>query len=415
MARSDVIVLGAGIVGTSAALHLAKRGIGVTLIDRRAPGEETSYGNAGVIEGNTLFPHPFPAGFTALLRVALKQATDANYHLSFLPQVAPWLLAYRANSTPERRTEFARVMRPLFARALAEHEALMAESNAAGYLRKLGWLKLYRSEAAFAAAAREREVAATFGLPHLALDREGALAMEPALGPVFQRAVHWPQAANITNPLAVTKAYAARFAALGGILLTGDARTLRRRSADWRVDTDAGPLDAAQVVLALGPWTPDVLGPLGLRLPLAVKRGYHRHFRPRGNAGLNRPVVDAELGYCVAPMEQGLRLTTGAEFAARDAAPTPVQLDRLLPAARELFPLGEPAEAAPWMGSRPCFADSRPVIGRAPGHPGLWLTYGHAHWGLTLGPVTGRLLAEMMSGAPPLCDPAPYSAERFTR
>jgi D-amino-acid dehydrogenase len=306
-------------------------------------------------------------------------------------------------------------MRPLFARALAEHEALMAESDAAGYLRKLGWMKLYRSEAGFTAGARERELAAAFGLPHLALDRAEALAMEPALGPGFDRAVHWPQAANITNPLAVTKAYAKRFAALGGVFLTGEARSLRRESAGWRVDTDAGPLDAAQVVLALGPWTPDVLGPLGLRLPLAVKRGYHRHFRPRGNAGLNRPVVDAELGYCVAPMEQGLRLTTGAEFAARDAAPTPVQLDRLLPAARELFPLGEGVETVPWMGSRPCFADSRPVIGCAPGLAGLWLTYGHAHWGLTLGPVTGRLLAEMMSGATPFCDPAPYGAERFTR
>jgi D-amino-acid dehydrogenase len=152
-----------------------------------------------------------------------------------------------------------------------------------------------------------------------------------------------------------------------------------------------------------------------LRLPLAVKRGYHQHFRVRGSAGLTRPVVDSELGYCVAPMEQGLRLTTGAEFAARDAAPTPVQLDRLLPAARKLFPLGEPADATPWMGSRPCFPDSRPVIGRAPGQSGLYLTYGHAHWGLTLGPVTGRLLAEMMTGAAPFCDPAPYAAERFTR
>lgn len=415
MARSDVIVLGAGIVGVSAALHLAKRGVGVTLIDRRAPGEETSYGNAGVIEGNTLFPHPFPAGFAALLRVALKQATEANYHLSFLPQVAPWLLAYRANSTTERRTAFAHAMRPLFARALAEHEALMAQANATGYLRKHGWLKLYRTEAAFDAGAREREVAAGFDVPHVVLDRAGTVAMEPALGPGFQRAVHWPQAANITNPLAVTKAYAARFAALGGILLTGDARSLRRGGSDWRVDTDVGPVDAPQVVLALGPWTPDILGPLGLRLPLAVKRGYHRHFRPRGNAGLTRPVVDAELGYCVAPMEQGLRLTTGAEFAARDAPPTPAQLDRLLPAANELFPLGEAVEATPWMGSRPCFPDSRPVIGRAAGHPGLWLSYGQAHWGLTLGPVTGRLLAEMMTGATPFCDPAPYGAERFTR
>src|SRR5213595_783620 len=107
MARTDAIVLGAGIVGTAIALHIAKRGASVALVDRRAPGEETSYGNAGVIEGNTLLPHPFPASLLALMRVALKRATEADYHISFLPQVAPWLLAYRANSSLERRMKFA--------------------------------------------------------------------------------------------------------------------------------------------------------------------------------------------------------------------------------------------------------------------------------------------------------------------
>ncbi len=413
MARMDAIVLGAGIVGTSVALHLAKRGLFVTLVDRRGPGEETSYGNAGVIEGNTLFPHPFPSRLGSLLRVAFKRATEANYHFGFLPRVAPWLLAYRANSSLARQIEFAELMRPLFARALPEHEALMRDAGGERYLRKTGWLKVYRSKAAFDETARERELAAKLSLPFEALDREGARALEPALATVFRRAIFWSQAASITNPLKLTQAYAARFAALGGIVLAGDARSLHRTGGNWRVDTLEGPLDAPVAVLALGPWTPDVLDPLGLKLPLAVKRGYHRHFRPRGNAFLSRPVVDAELGYCVAPMEQGLRLTTGAEFAERDAPPTPVQLARLLPRARRLFPLGEPVEATAWMGSRPCFADSRPVIGRAPGRIGLWLAYGHAHWGLTLGPATGRLMAELITGATPFCDPAPFAAERF--
>src|SRR5712692_10482037 len=413
MARTDAVVLGAGIVGTSIALHLAKRGLSVALVDRRGPGEETSYGNAGVIEANTLLSHPFPAGLSALFRIATKQATEANYHLSFLPQVAPWLFAYRANSALDRRIEFAERMRPLFARAVLEHEALIAESGAERYLRKDGWIKLYRTEKAFAATAPERELAGKYGLAFRALDVEAAQALEPALAPVFRRGVHWPGAASVANPLAVTRAYAARFAALGGIVLNGDVRSLHRDGSSWRINTPQCTLDAGEAVIALGPWAPDLLKPLGIDLPLAVKRGYHRHFRPRGNAGITRPVVDAEIGYCVAPMEQGLRLTTGAEFAARDAPPTPEQLDRLMPAANALFPLGEPVEATPWMGSRPCFADSKPVIGRAPGQSGLWLAYGHAHWGLTLGPVTGRLLAEMMTGATPFCDPAPFSAERF--
>ena len=241
-----------------------------------------------------------------------------------------------------------------------------------------------------------------------------AQALEPALKPVFEHAVFWSQAASVSNPLGVTRAYAARFAALGGVTLVGDARSLHRAGNRWRVETDEGSIDAPECVIALGPWAPDVLATLGTKLPLAIKRGYHRHFRAQGNAGLSRPVLDAEAGYLITPMEQGIRMTTGVEFAARDAAPTPVQFDRVLPAARELFPLGERADDKTWLGSRPCFPDSRPVIGRAPGHPGLWLTIGHAHWGLTLGPATGRMIAEMMAGEPPFCDPAPYRAERFS-
>src|SRR4029453_15140891 len=138
MARVDAVVLGAGIVGTSGALQLAKRGLAVALLDRRPPGEDTSSGNAGVIEGNTLLPHPFPSGLSALLRIAAKRASEANYHLSFLPHVAPWLLAYRANPGLPRRIEFAELMRPLFSRALSEHEALMVESGGDRYLRKEG-------------------------------------------------------------------------------------------------------------------------------------------------------------------------------------------------------------------------------------------------------------------------------------
>jgi D-amino-acid dehydrogenase len=413
MARTDAIVLGAGIVGTSTALHLAKRGLSVALLDRRGAGEETSYGNAGIIEGNTVFPPSFPSGLSALARIALKQAPEANYHLSFLPHVAPWLLAYRAWSRPERQMETARLLRPIFSRAVAEHEDLMAEAGASRFLRKTGWLKIYRGDAAFAATARERAVAADFGLPIQALDGAQARALEPALQPVFDHALFWESAASISNPLGLTRAYAARFAALGGVVLTGDARSLHRNGSKWRVEAEEGPIDAPDVVVALGPWSPDLIAPLGIRLPMAVKRGYHLHYTATGNASLARPILDAEVGYCLAPMEQGIRLTTGAEFAARDAAPTPVQIDRVLPAARGLFPLGRSVEDKPWMGSRPCFADSRPVLGPAPGQAGLWLAFGHAHWGLTLGAITGRLMADMLTKATPVIDPAPFAAQRW--
>jgi len=413
MARTDAIVLGAGIVGTSIAFHLARRGMSVALVDRAGIGEQTSYGNAGIIEGNTVFPPTFPSDLMTLARVALKRASIANYHLSFLPKVAPWLLKFHAASQPQRLIEFAHLIRPLYASAVAEHEKLMAESGATQYLRKTGWLKVYRSAHTFAALKPELDLAAEFGLPLEVLDVAGAQALEPSLNASFRHAVFWPEAASVSNPYAVTCAYAARFAALGGVTLNGDARSLHRSGQGWRVETNEGGVDAPEVVVALGPWAPDLLTALGLRFPMAVKRGYHRHFKAKGNASLARPVLDADSGYCITPMETGIRMTTGAEFAARDAAPTPVQFDRIMPRARKLFPLGDRADDKTWLGGRPCLPDSRPVIGRAPGQPGLWLAIGHAHWGLTLGPATGRLIAEMMAGDPPFCDPAPYRAERF--
>jgi D-amino-acid dehydrogenase len=167
------------------------------------------------------------------------------------------------------------------------------------------------------------------------------------------------------------------------------------------------------VVIALGPWASDVFHQFGYRFPLGVKRGYHLHFRPEGNATLSRPVLDVERGYVLAPMLQGIRVTTGVEFGRRDAPPTPVQLERAAPSAREVFPLGEPVETQPWLGRRPCLPDMLPIIGPAPRHRGLWFDFGHHHLGFTLGPVTGRLLAEMMTGETAFTDPAPYRAERF--
>jgi D-amino-acid dehydrogenase len=137
------------------------------------------------------------------------------------------------------------------------------------------------------------------------------------------------------------------------------------------------------------------------------------HYKPDGNAVLNHPVLDVDGGFVLAPMTKGIRLTTGAEFAARDAPPTPVQVDRTEPLARDIFPLGRRVDPEPWLGRRPCLPDMRPVLGPAPKHKGLWFSFGHNHHGFTLGPVTGRLMAEMMTGETPFTDARPYRADRF--
>ncbi len=163
----------------------------------------------------------------------------------------------------------------------------------------------------------------------------------------------------------------------------------------------------------MGPWSGRLASAMGASLPFFVKRGYHMHYAARPGGGLTRPVLDYEKGYVVTPMARGLRLTTGAEFARVDDAPSSAHLDRVEPFARELYPIAERLESEPWLGRRPCLPDMLPVIGRAPRHSGLWFDFGHQHLGLTLGPVSGRLLADLVTGAEPFLDPAPYAVGRF--
>ena len=183
--------------------------------------------------------------------------------------------------------------------------------------------------------------------------------------------------------------------------------------AGWKVATRDGWISAPAVVVALGPWSDTVTRAQGIKLPFGVKRGYHMHYRAEGNATLSRPVIDTTYGYAMTQMTRGIRVTTGAEFATRDAPTNPVQLDRVEPLARAAFPLAERVETEPWLGRRPCLPDMLPIVGQAAGKKGLWMNFGHHHLGFTLGPVTGRLLAEMMTGEKPFTDPHPYRAERF--
>lgn len=411
--RYDVLVLGSGIVGTSIALHLQERGQAVALIDRRGPGEETSYGNSGLVECSSLLPIAFPRSFKALADIVLKRYPGANYHWSALPGLAPWLFAYWRNSSPERLDATARIMQPIVSTSLAEHQALARKAGAEGYFRPTGWLKVHHSEAACRAEEKEFALATEFGYQARPLSREETLAMEPDLKPDFLAASHWADPHSVSSPGGVTKAYAAHFEKIGGKLLRGDALGVRRSGMGWTAETGQGPAEAREAVVALGPWSMDVLAPLGYGFPLAVKRGYHMHYKAVGGAKLSRPVLDEEGGYVLTPMVGGMRLTTGAEFARRDAPRTPVQVDWTEKLARDLFPLGARADHEPWMGARPIFPDSRPIIGRAPRHNNLWLAFGHQHLGFTLGPATGRLLAEMMTGEETYVDPKPFAAGRF--
>jgi D-amino-acid dehydrogenase len=407
----DAIVLGGGIVGTSIAVHLQRRGVQVALIDRKPPGNETSLGNAGIIQREGVYPYAFPRDPATLVRYAGNRATEVRYHPSALPKLAPFLYRYWHHSRADRHARIAKAYSALIEHSVSEHRELIDAAGAQALLRKHGWINAFRSNKAFdAALADATRWHDEYGIPFEALDDEALHRAEPSLGPSLRAALRYTSADSVSDPSGLVAAYAALFETLGGTILIGDASTLE---PSWRVRTDAGVVASRQAVIALGPWSSDVTSKLGYALPLEVKRGYHMHYAAKNGATLNQPVLDAEVGYVITPMVRGIRLTTGVELGFRDSPKTPVQLDAVEPFARETFPLGERVDAEPWLGRRPCTPDMMPVIGPAPRHRDLWLAFGHAHHGLTLGPVTGRLIAEMMTGEPQLVDVEAFRADRF--
>ncbi len=410
------LVLGAGIVGVSVAVHLQRRGFDVTLVDRRNPGEETSYGNAGLIQREGVVPYGFPREIGLLIRYMINNRIDAHYHMTALPAAAPFLLRYWWHSAPARHRQIALAYAPLIENSVSEHEDLIKASGAEALIGKRGWQKAFRTE-----KVRDLEIAQAegwrkdFGVAYQALDANELASAEPHIKPGFVGALRWLEPWTVLSPLKLTQAYAKLFQSLGGRFVRGEATTLKRKAGGrgWSVETAEGTVDAETAVLALGPWARELTAALGYRIPHGIKRGYHMHYTAEGNAVLNDWTMDAERGYFLAPMSQGIRLTTGAEFADRDAPKSPVQVDRAEAVARTVFPLGKRIDPEPWMGARPCTPDMMPVIGKAPRHDDLWFAFGHAHHGLTLGPVTGRLVAEMMAGEKPFLDPNAFRAERF--
>jgi D-amino-acid dehydrogenase len=412
--RADVLILGAGIVGVCTALHLQKRGRNVVLVDRRGPGEETSYGNAGLIQREAFLPYTFPTNLGKIIKYALNGQTEAHYQVSSLLAIAPPLFKYWRNASPKRIERTIRTNRPLFENCLSEHQALAAEAGIMDLMRPGGWIQMFRKPASLEKAEADvARLTSDFGVNARVLDARSLGEIEPHLSvDRAAGAIHWQDPSSLRDPLALTQGYADLFRRRGGPFLTGDAKTLRQTNDGWQVATADGEVTAAQAVVALGPWSDDVFKPLGYKIPLFVKRGYHMHYNSRGNATLSRTVIDTDTGFALAAMTKGIRMTTGAEFARRDAPPTPVQVERCEPKAKEIFPLESRNEQTPWLGRRPALPDMTPVMGEAPRHSGLWFCFGHAHHGLTNAAVSGRLMAEMMTGEQPFCDTSGFRIDR---
>ena len=407
----DVAVLGAGIVGVSAAYAARQRGLSVVLVDRREPGSETSYGNAGILSSGSILPLNQPSLWRALPKYLSNRHAALRWDPVWALRNIDWIVRFLANATPSLVRPRATALHGLIGASLKLHREWIVKAEAGQRIRETGWLKAWRSDA-FDAARAEQALLTEYGIASQLLDRQAISALEPDILPVYKVGLLHSQTASVDSPGAVVKAYARMFAGSGGEIRQSEIKAIVPAGDGWRVMLAAGEISARHVVVALGPWSADVLRPLGYRAPLAFERGYHQEFKPNPARSLQRPIHDADGSFLMTPMEQGIRVTSGVELTARDAPSSFAQLQQVVPAARSVVEFGA-AVGEPGRGARPTLPDSLPMIGPAPRHRGLWLAFGNQHIGFTTGPGTGAAIAAMIGGTPPAFDVSAFAPGRY--
>ncbi|HWM13443.1 MAG TPA: FAD-dependent oxidoreductase [Gaiellaceae bacterium] len=408
----EVLVVGGGAIGAAVALELARRGARPVLVERGSElAAGCSAGNAGLICPSHSAPLATPSALRQGLRWML--TPDSPFHLRPSPALVPWLLRFAAASTERRAAASGRLIRELSQASLELHAGLAGEGLDTGFERR-GVLNVYESEAGFAAGRNEAEASEAAGMRPRILAGGAARELEPALGRELAGAVLYPTEAHC-DPLRFVHAVGRAAARAGAEIRTGvEVLALRRR--DGRVvavETSAGELRPGSVVLAAGSWTPRLGRDLGVFVPVQGGKGYHVDVAPApGDPRI--PVFMQESRVIATPLDGRLRLAGTFELAGLDLGIKARRTDAIVAAARRVLPrLGVPRVLELWCGLRPCAPDGLPLIGRPAGLENLVLATGHAMMGLTLAPITGRLVADLLAGEAPGHDVAALRPDRF--
>ena len=411
MSRPDVVVVGAGAIGAATAYELARNGVKVALVERSHVGAGCSYGNAGLISPSHAEALANPAAIRHGLAWIARR--DSAFGIRPRPSLLPWLARFGAASLPRRSAAASATLRSLVAASLDAHEALARGGLPTSFERR-GILSVYESEPAFAEA---RRAAATSPVEARVLRRDAALELEPDLAPGIAGAIFRPGEAHC-DPAAFTSALVASARALGADVRTG-VEILAVHRTNGRVaelQTTAGSLRPETVVLAAGAWTKHLAAQAGVAIPLEGGKGYHLDLAAGTERQLRAPIFLEEARVTATPLAGRLRLTGALELSGFDQRIDPIRLETIRRAARRT--LGPSAQARPadvWRGLRPCAPDGLPIVGHADGVANLVLATGHAMLGIALAPVTGEIVADLVTGAQARHEIVPFSPSRFRR
>lgn len=412
--KYDIAIIGGGIVGLSCALEAQVRGLTVAVVDEGNRTARASYGNAGVISRGSILPIGSPETWRKLPRYLLGRDAGMRVRHLDLPQHLPWIGRFLAACNKASWRAAAEALNPFVGGALDAHLRLARLVDSLHLIRRNGWLKLYRSPNAFTTTTLEREILATAGVRTQVLAGDAIQALEPALERQFSHALFFPDTASVDDPAALVDCYRAHVIANSGSIVTGRAVEIACDGNGVVVQLSSGqpPVRAGFAVIAAGIGSHLLARTLGYRIPLAAERGYHQDFDELG-LKLSRPVFDVGGGYVISPMNRAVRVLTGTELAAAHSSANYSQIKRAVVQARHTIALGSPV-GSPWLGSRPSTPDGLPVIGWAPRHRRIAFAFGHGHIGLSTGPITGGIVADLITGRPPAIEQTAFRPERWT-
>ena len=403
------LVAGAGVVGLCCALSLQRAGMAVTLVDRAEPGEACSLGNSGGFGVGLVAPHAMPGIGMRIPRLWLHPDEPLSIRLRHLRNIVPWGRRFLAASRPDAVRRITGHRHAMLSRALPAWDDLIAAAGAEDLIRSAGMLFVFGTEDGSQRLSSMLALARSHGVRVDTIPPEEARRLNPALSDRVKAALFFPDNRHTLSPLALSRRLVARFIADGGLIKRMAVRSV---GPGARLQLDGGEaLRADAVVLACGAWTPRLLAPLNVLLPMVAERGYHAMLPlPEGFAV---PTTLSDRNVVLTPMQDGLRITGVSELGGPDDPPRWKHAHRLpglaAPFLRE--PLGK--TGAIWSGPRPSTPDSLPAVGPVPGQPGLFVAAGHGQAGLAMAAITGRLIADLVLGRAPALDPAPYRIERF--
>jgi D-amino-acid dehydrogenase len=410
------IVVGAGIIGVSTAAFLQREGFAVTIVDRLPPGQGCSFGNAGGIAFGEVMPTVHHRMLLKIPRWLMDPLGPLTIRWSYLPKALPWFLAAARNATPQRVARITKARADLGLRAVSDFEKLLKSAGSHNLMDYRETLRLFDDEKQFHAEQHERDVKAQHGFPTEVYSGDEARDMEPDIGASVVRAATTGGWLFVTNPERVVTSIAEQVMRDGGTILQDDVTRIETQNGKavkiLLASGKALPVD--RLVICAGAYSAQLARQLGDKVLLEAERGYHIVL-PNAGVNLSRSIIYARTPGAATPMEMGLRLAGTDEFAGLDAAPNYARADALWHVFKRVLPNLQPPDdrTTRWMGRRPGTPDSLPVLGVSPSISNVVYNFGHSHLGLTWGPTTGRLVAEIIAGKPTNMDLQPFRADRF--